>query len=277
MNKIAISSDFFESFSRLPRPIQDKIKDFFNKISKNSRILGLNLEKINKINDKQLYSARIDDTYRVIIYKDDTNGVYHVLWIDHHDKAYSWAKGKTNINIEKNNVSVINSDYYFVKGLSPNTNNKLFSKISTRNLLALGVPLKDLALVRNIYDLNSFYQIKELLPCDVFANLEWLAVDTHVQLIIDNNKRTKEAILDFIKQEVLYPAINHPNLDLDIKERVKNTLKRLEMKKGIREISDFFEDALVSKSGNEIYTAFQQLGLKGFEDIAEDVRRLCLI
>jgi mRNA-degrading endonuclease RelE of RelBE toxin-antitoxin system len=277
MNEIAISSDFFEAFSHLPRYAQDKVKDFFNKFSKNSKVLGLNLEKINKVADKQLYSARIDDTYRAIIYKDDTNKIYHVLWIDHHDEAYDWAKDKKDINIDKNNVSVMNSGYYLVKGLSYNTLNKLFSKISTKNLLSLGVPLKDLALVRNVSDLNSFYQIKDVLPRDVFANLEWLAVDTHVQLIIDNNKRTKEAILDFIKQEVLYPAINHPDLDQDIKKRVKDTLNRLEIKKGAREISDFFEDALLSKSGGEIYNAFQQLGLKGFEDIADDVRKLCLL
>jgi mRNA-degrading endonuclease RelE of RelBE toxin-antitoxin system len=276
MNEIAISADFLASFGRLPRFIQDKVKDFFNKFSKDVRTPGLHFEKINRVADKQLYSARVDDDYRAIIYKDAINEIYHVLWVDFHDKAYAWADNRKDINIEKNNISVINSDYHLSKGLSQNTNNKLFSKISTKDLVALGVPLKDLALVRNISNLNSLNQIKEVLPHGVFDNLEWIAVDTHVQLIIDHNKMTKEAVLDFIKQEVLYPAIDHPNLDLDIKERVKDTLKRLELKKSVREISDFFEDALLSKSGNEIYNAFNAIGLKGFEDIAEDVRKLCL-
>jgi mRNA-degrading endonuclease RelE of RelBE toxin-antitoxin system len=277
MNEVVISSDFFESFTKLDRSSQEKVKDFLNKFSRNPLSSGINFEKINTVADKQLYSARIDDAYRAIIYKEEKSTVYHILWIDHHDEAYDWAKRKTDIKIDRSNVSVINSEFYLSRGLSLTSSSKLFSKISTRNLMALGISLKDLPLIRSISTIESFYQLKDILPSDVYANLEWLAIDTHVQLIIDNNKRTKEMVLDFIKQEVLYPAINHSMLDEDIISSVKDTMSRIEAKKTVREIAEFFEDALIAKRGKEIYVEFQKLGLKGFEDIADDVRRLCLV
>jgi hypothetical protein len=47
------------------------------------------------------------------------------------------------------------------------------------------------------------------------------------------------------------------------------------LKKSVKEIGDFFEDALISKRGKEIYDTFQKLGLKAFEDIAGEIQCLC--
>ena len=37
---------------------------------------------------------------------------------------------------------------------------------------------------------------------------------------------------------------------------------------------DFFEDALLANRGRTIHDTFQKLGLQGFEEIADDVRKL---
>ncbi|MGL4981543.1 MAG: hypothetical protein ACRC4W_01560 [Treponemataceae bacterium] len=39
-------------------------------------------------------------------------------------------------------------------------------------------------------------------------------------------------------------------------------------------IIDFFDDALLSKSGSEMYTELKKFGLKGFEDIQQDIIKL---
>jgi mRNA-degrading endonuclease RelE of RelBE toxin-antitoxin system len=268
MPEIAITLDFFDSFRQLPKNIQTKTKDFLDKIGKDPHSTGLNLEKINKAGNTQLYSARVDDKYRAIFYKDKLDKKYIITWVDNHPNAYDWAESKKYIDV---NIiaSVIDHDHELAIDAKP------FTKISTNFLLALGVPQKYLALVRNVSDIDSLYKIKDILSPDAFANLEWLGIDTHVQLIIDENERTKEAVLDFIKREVLNPAIDYPMLDEDIKSSVRDTLSRLEKKKSVKEIGDFFEDALISKRGKEIHDTFQKLGLKAFEDIAGEIQRLC--
>ena len=44
--------------------------------------------------------------------------------------------------------------------------------------------------------------------------------------------------------------------------------------KSVKEIMDFFEDALLANRGRTIHDTFQKLGLQGFEEIADDVRKL---
>ena len=39
-------------------------------------------------------SVRIDDTYRGIVVRQQETGVYLLLWVDHHDEAYGWARRK---------------------------------------------------------------------------------------------------------------------------------------------------------------------------------------
>ena len=93
-NIVAISSDFFTAFAALPRPTQGKVTEFVNKFRNNPKSPGINYEKIHEAADKNMRSVRIDDTYRGIVVRQEGSGVYLLLWVDHHDKAYDWAKRK---------------------------------------------------------------------------------------------------------------------------------------------------------------------------------------
>ena len=55
---------------------------------------GINFEKIEAGIDKNICSVRIDDTYRAIVVRQPESGVFILLWVDHHDEAYDWAKRK---------------------------------------------------------------------------------------------------------------------------------------------------------------------------------------
>jgi hypothetical protein len=70
------------------------------------------------------------------------------------------------------------------------------------------------------------------------------------------------------------PALEHEDLDPDIKKSVKNTLQRLEKKETVKEIMNFFDDARDSKRGEEIVAEFRKHGLKAFEDIVEEVKKI---
>lgn len=91
---VAISADFLTAYAALPRQKQGKVTEFFNKFRNDPMHPGINFEKINEGIDKNICSVRIDDTYRGIVVREPKSNVYILLWVDHHDEAYAWAKRK---------------------------------------------------------------------------------------------------------------------------------------------------------------------------------------
>jgi hypothetical protein len=274
---VIISTDFFESFIKLPLIIQNKVRDFFDKFANDPHLKSINLEKINKISGKQLYSVRIDDTYRGIVFKEEQNIIYHLLWVDHHDKAYGWAKNKQELNLKDTEAVVYPASYYISMGLSPKRSSKIFDKISSKDLLKLGVPIQYIEFIKNIPSVNAFEAIKELLPKDVFSNLEFIAYGFHVKDILEDEERKTRHLIEYIENKVTKPALRNEYLDNDIKESMEHTLTVLKSKKTVKEILDFFNYALDAKRGKQIYKALNKLGLKAFEDIKDEFENMRLI
>jgi mRNA-degrading endonuclease RelE of RelBE toxin-antitoxin system len=268
---IAISTDFLASFMKLPRKTQDKVRNFFEKFCENPTLPGFNLEKIKKASDKQLYSVRIDENYRGILYLEKEN-VYHLIEIDSHDNAYQRADTIKEIKIQ--NISLYNSKFYKNIGIDINSGTKLFANFSDQELASLGVPLKHLQLVRSIADMDALQSIKPLLPENVYANLEWLTVGYHVEQITQNDKIIRQELLDFINEKVLQPSLDHPDLEGDYKESIKDTIRMLNNKKTVQEIVDFVNDALDRKRGKQMHNALQKLGITTLEDIEEEIRKI---
>ncbi len=273
---VIISTDFFESFIRLPLNIQNKVRDFFDKFTENPNSSGINLEKINKVSDKQLYSVRIDDTYRGIVFKEQQKAIYHLLWIDHHEKAYDWANNKTIVNIN-NETSVYSTSYYESMGLSLKNAPSLLGRISNKDLLALGVPLEHINFIKNVPNINAFSAIKELLPVDVYSNLEFLAYGFHVQDVIADERKKKKYLVKYIETKVINPALKSKVLDEETKKSIEHTSRVLNNKKTVSEILDFFAYALDSVRGKQIRETLHKAGLKAFEDIKNECEDLSII
>ena len=91
---VAISSDFLDAFAKLPRKEQQKTSSFLTKLRNDPTAPGINYEKIESSADAKIYSVRIDDAYRGIVVREQDTGVYLLLWVDHHDEAYDWARRK---------------------------------------------------------------------------------------------------------------------------------------------------------------------------------------
>lgn len=171
---VAISSDFLSAFAALPRQIQGKVTEFINKFRNNPRLPGINYEKINNASDDKIYSVRIDDTYRGIVVRQEETGVYILLWVDHHDDAYSWARRKKCIiNPTTGNVQVFDIVTETPVGQAEVDN--IFVKISDEELISLGVPEEQITLVRTIATEEMLYSFKDSFPEDVYEALEWLA------------------------------------------------------------------------------------------------------
>jgi hypothetical protein len=92
--RLAISDEFFDAYSRLPKKAQGKMSEVINRFKQAPARSGLNYETIHNSRDKRMRSIRIDEAHRAIILKPDTGNTYILLWADKHDEAYQWATRK---------------------------------------------------------------------------------------------------------------------------------------------------------------------------------------
>jgi superfamily I DNA/RNA helicase/mRNA-degrading endonuclease RelE of RelBE toxin-antitoxin system len=171
---VAISSDFLTAFAALPRKIQGKVTDFANKFRNNPMAPGIRYEKINAAMDDKICSVRIDDTYRGIVARQEEPGVYLLLWVDHHDEAYTWAaRKKCVVNQLTGNIQIYDVISH-VAGESAGQPN-LFAMIGDEDLTRLGVPEEILPFVKSFRNAADFYRAKPYLPADTYEVLEYLA------------------------------------------------------------------------------------------------------
>lgn len=171
--KVAISSDFLTAFAALPRKEQGKVTEFVNKFRNNPLASGINYEKITHGVDKKIWSVRIDDAYRGIVAREEGSGVYLLLWVDHHDEAYDWARSRRcEVNPKTGVIQVF--DVQTIKETVSVKNEGLFDKLSDTDLIDLGLPKEQIELLRTISTSSEFYALSDILPQDAYENLSWI-------------------------------------------------------------------------------------------------------
>ena len=84
--RLAMSSDFLEAYTLLPKPQQRKVRTLITRFAADPTSPGLNYERVQAADN--LRSLRIDRSYRAIVLKPDTGSVHLMLWADKHDEAY---------------------------------------------------------------------------------------------------------------------------------------------------------------------------------------------
>ena len=190
--KVAISADFLTAFAALPRQIQGKVTEFINKFRNNPQSPGINYEKINGGLDKKIWSVRIDDTYRGITVRQPETGVYLLLWVDHHDEAYAWARNKKcEINPKTGAIQVF--DIVTTPVVEPAAQDfVLFAELTDEGLIELGVPEEQIPFVRSIGDAQEFYTKKGSFASDTFEALSWVVEGIPVDEVIELFKEEKE-------------------------------------------------------------------------------------
>jgi len=194
-NVIAISSDFLTAFAALPRQTQGKVTEFINKFRNNPKSPGINYEKIRDAADKKICSVRIDDTYRGIVARQEESGVYLLLWVDHHDKAYDWAKRKKcEINPMTGNVQVFDIQKVETTDKEKTTEPGLFSTVHDNELLALGVPNDQIGFIKSLMSIEDFYNSKGSIPEDAYEGLEWVANGFAPQEVVEMLSTDEETV-----------------------------------------------------------------------------------
>lgn len=171
--RVAISSDFFGAFARLPAAQQGKVAKFITNFQKNPTLPGINYEKIQDARDGNMRSVRIDDDYRGIVLKPESGNVYLLLWVDHHDTAYRWARRhRCAINPETGAIQLYEmQDTPDVATVPVSQENSPFVVLKERELKRLGVPDELMAAVYGVYDETGLDNLASTLPVEAYESL----------------------------------------------------------------------------------------------------------
>lgn len=192
---VAVSSDFFESFARIPQKQQAKVLTFVNKFRTDPTLSGINYEKVHEFKDQNLRSVRIDDTYRGIVLKPQQGNVFMLLWVDHHDKAYDWAKNRVcQISPATGGIQIYQSQEVTPPQRDEITETaSLFEGIRDRELLKLGIPEDLLPVVRSMHSQKELTAKSDVFPKDAYEALHWLAEGESVEDVYATLQSIREA------------------------------------------------------------------------------------
>ena len=187
--KVAISTDFFTAFAALQKSSQGRVMEFMSKFRSNPMSPGLNYEKLHSKYDQKLYSARVDDTYRVILAREEETGVFLLLWVDHHDEAYTWAsKKRVAVNQDTGSLQVydvMEAPPEQEKPAAPEAKPAMFAFLSDADLKKLGVPEELNFMIRAVYTEDDFNQAQKSLPQDAYQALDLARDECDLDEIVD--------------------------------------------------------------------------------------------
>ncbi|MBD2247519.1 UvrD-helicase domain-containing protein [Nostoc sp. FACHB-888] len=199
--KLAISADFLDAFSRLPRQIQGKTNVFLEKFKKDPTSSSINYESISG-RDSRLKSVRIDLSYRAIVFKPDKGNTYILLWVDSHDDAYNWAQRRVcKINPESGALQII--DIEEASAIEAEISSRKvpeipgrFDKISDKYLLRLGVPNELLGAIRAVVTDEDIDQLVSKLPEEAADAVLMLGAGYSIEEILAAQDKNREQTID---------------------------------------------------------------------------------
>lgn len=194
--RVAFSKEFFESVYRLQPNTQAKVNQLVLKFQTNSKSAGLNFEKLNNVKDKSMRSIRVDRAYRVILSAPEEGSVYLFLWADHHDRAYNWAANyQCKVHPNTGTIQLYPTQTEVVNFVSSDNKKQagLFAELKDRQLLKLGVPEEQIALVRDITCEHDLDHVEELLPQEAYEGLFFfLAGDSYENILSERDQKEAE-------------------------------------------------------------------------------------
>jgi hypothetical protein len=172
---VALGSDFLSAYSRIPKQQQGKVREFIRKFKLNPGSKGINYERIHDSHDSHIWSVRIDQAYRGIVHRPDGGNTFILLWVDHHDEAYAWARRRrVVIHPETGSLQVLDVDASAIAGESPAVKDELclFRKLKDRHFRQFGVPELMIPLVRSLTSEKELDDLSAALPEEALECLQ---------------------------------------------------------------------------------------------------------
>ena len=214
--RVALSKEFMESYSRLPRTTQKKVREFTEKFQRDPTQSGIRFERIGHARDPKVRSVRIDQTYRAIVIQPPRGDVFLCVWVDHHDEAYRWAMDRLfEVNPRSGSFQIFTSEEAITApapGDAPSVADTpsrqpevmvatteaevpdaegLFAANDDEELLLAGVPMPLLASVRAIRTEADLDALAPHLPSEAAELLFLLAAGYGLLEAIDESERSR--------------------------------------------------------------------------------------
>ena len=175
---VALSNDFLLAYSSVQKGHQKKVREFIELFRERPDSPGIHYEPIESAKGKSLYSVRIDQAYRAVVFH-PASTVYVLTWVDHHDDAYDWAASKTlQVNPLTGALQILNTETIEtapeaapVKAKQPG----LFDDVKDKHLLRLGVPELLLPVVRTLRSDADLEKAEKDIPQEAYEALFLLA------------------------------------------------------------------------------------------------------
>lgn len=203
--KVAISDDFMRAFSRLTRDHQSAVLSFLTKFRQNPMASGINYEKIHMAADANIHSVRINQDVRGIVLKPDQGQVYCLLWVDHHDDAYQWARRhRVSVHPDVGSLQVYSVEEKTAEHVTEPTIQTapkakgVFDALKDREIRKLGVPEELLAAVRQVQDESGLDLIQDLLPDAAYEALfMYMAGDAYEAIVANLDEPASVDVNDY--------------------------------------------------------------------------------
>lgn len=173
---VMLCKSFFKSLETLNAPDTKRVTDFMAKFHANPANPGISLERVTRIKDKNLWSARITVGLRAIIYKE--SDTWALMYAGQHDDAYAWASThKIELNARTGALQIVEFTES-VEALLPEKTQEqpgLFDAHNDDYLLSLGLPPNWLPVIRKLVEDNDLLTVLDKLPEEVGERLFRLA------------------------------------------------------------------------------------------------------
>jgi hypothetical protein len=173
---VLLCKSLFQSLVKLNGNENKRANEFILKFQDNPAQPGLSLERVTKTKNNNLWSLRITQELRVILYK--SGDTWALLHADHHDDAYAWAsKRKVEFNARTGALQVVKT-VESVEEVVPQRRSwqvGLLDPYEDDYLLSLGVPEDWLPVLRQLITEDDLLNIIEDLPEEVTERLLALA------------------------------------------------------------------------------------------------------
>ena len=180
-----IADTFTDSLARLTGEEQKRAKTTAFDLQLNPKNQGLNFHRLDRIKGKDFWSVRVSDDIRIIVHQ--TGESILLCYVDHHDKAYSWAErrklethpktGAAQLVEIREEVQVVMVPKYVEVETPAPAKPRPFAAMTEDDLLSYGVPSEWLEDVRQATE-ESILELASHLPAEASEALLNLATGT---------------------------------------------------------------------------------------------------
>ena len=177
-----IADTFTDSLARLTGDEQKAVKTTAFDLQLDPVNPGMSLHKLDQAKDKNFWSVRVTSDIRLIVHK--TSGSLLLCYVDHHDKAYEWAKrrklethpktGAAQLVEIRERVKEVGVSQYLALTPPVSPKRPLFAQRSDEELMSFGVPMEWLRDVRRANE-DSILELAAHLPSEAAEALLELA------------------------------------------------------------------------------------------------------